>query len=307
VRTPTIVDVVPAILTPFAEDLAVDLPTLQNLADRLASTPGVGAIFCNGHAGEVSALSRSERRLVVEVVCHTIGRRVPVIAGIYTDSLHEAVELAQDARSAGAAATTIFPPGIFVDGGADSPEMPVLWFETIANEAETPLVIFQFSRSSGLGYTTETLSRLASLPSVVAIKEGSGDIGDYEVNFRLLSQLASPVPVLSSNNSWLLASLCVGANGILSGSSNVVAEMHVSLWRAVQKGDLAGARGISDRLYPLVRAFYKPPFIHMHTRMKEALVMMGVLPNAIVRPPLLPISAEEREEIRSALVAAELL
>jgi 4-hydroxy-tetrahydrodipicolinate synthase len=298
---------VPAVLTPFHEDFRIDGDSLQKLTDHLVKIDGVGAIFCAGHAGEVAALSREERREVTKLDVEAVAGKMPVLTGIYTDSITEAVEMAQDARKAGASAVTLFPPPIFADGATASSEMPFRWFESIARHAETPVVIFQFDRGSNLAYNTETLARLAELPEVVAIKEGSSDMTDYELNYRTLSKADPPVPVLTSNNSWLLASLSVGGDGILSGSSNVVAKQHVELWKAVQAGDLVAARATNDRLYPLVRAFYRPPFINMHTRMKEALVMMGILPRSTVRAPLLPLEKAERDSIGAALQAAHLL
>lgn len=306
IRNPRIADVVPAILTPFNEDLTIDRESLQRLADRMASVAGVGALFCVGHAGEVAALSRDERREVTALVHEAVAGRVPVVAGVYTDSIGEAVTLALDARAAGAAAVTLFPPPIFADGGTDTSEMPYRWFETIAKQAETPVIIFQFDQGSHLAYSTETLQRLAGLPEVIGVKEGSLDMVDYERNWRAMSAIDPPVPVLTSNNSWLMASLAVGGEGILSGSSNVLIEQHVELWNAIRGKDLGRAQAMNDRLYPIVRAFYRAPFINMHTRMKEALVMMGILPRATVRPPLLPIPDDERLQLRAALEAARL-
>lgn len=307
VRKPQLGGVVPAVLTPFNEDLSIDEGALQLLVDRLASVRGVGAIFCTGHAGEVASLSRSERKRVVKLTVEAASDRVPTIAGIYTDSVADAIEMAKDAKEAGAAVVTVFPPPIFVDGGTDSSEMPYQWFKAITTSADIPAVIFQFDRAGGLGYSPDTLERLAALPEIVAVKEGSADMSDYERNIRVLHSADPPVPVLTSNNTWLMASLAVGGEGILSGSSNVLAAQHVQLWQATDSGNLKQARRISDQLYPMVQAFYRRPFINMHTRMKEALVILGVLRRATVRPPLLPISDEERSAIRSALIAAKLL
>jgi 4-hydroxy-tetrahydrodipicolinate synthase len=306
-REPRIVGVVPAMLTPFLENYAIDDSGVQELAAQLASTDGVGAVFCTGHAGEVAALSREERAHVVRLVTQAVGGRVPVIAGVYTDSINEAVNLTKDAKQAGASAVTVFPPPIFADGATESSEMPFRLFEALAQRAGVPLVVFQFPRSTGLGYTTETLRRICELPEVVGVKEGSADLVLYERNVRALARLTPPVPVLTSNNTWLFPSLIVGGDGILSGSSSVVAAQHVELLRAVQNGDMLGARARHDRLYPLVQAFYRDPWINMHTRMKEALVLMGRLKRAVVRPPLLPLDDEERGRIQAALEAARLL
>jgi 4-hydroxy-tetrahydrodipicolinate synthase len=306
-RTPSLSGVVPAILTPFHPDGAIDDKGVQALADRMASIDGVGAVFCTGHAGEVAAMSREERRHVTRLTVEAVGGRVPVIAGVYTDSYADAVAMARDAREAGASAVTLFAPPVFADGATESSEAPFRFFETVAQGAEIPLVVFQFPPESGLGYDTETLVRLASLPEVVAVKEGSASVDTYEANLRALHAVDPPVPVLTSNNSWLLPSLSVGGDGILSGASSVVAEQHVELWRCIERLDLEGARRVNDRLYPLVKAFYRPPFIDMHNRMKEALVLMGVLERATVRPPLMPLSDAEKRDIRAALVAAELI
>ena len=114
-RQPQIVDVVPAILTPFQDDYSIDTEQLQAHADRLASIDGVGTIFCTGHAGEVASLSRTERQLVTKLVVEAVAGRMPVIAGIYTDSLDDAVDFALDAKKVGAAAATLFPPPTFAE------------------------------------------------------------------------------------------------------------------------------------------------------------------------------------------------
>jgi 4-hydroxy-tetrahydrodipicolinate synthase len=104
-----------------------------------------------------------------------------------------------------------------------------------------------------------------------------------------------------------MASFLLGADGAISGMGSVTADLQAELFEACGKGDLDGARRINDRLDPLVRVFYAPPFVDMHNRMKEALVLLGRIPAAYVRPPLTPVSASERSAIRQALIAAQLL
>ncbi len=87
---------------------------------------------------------------------------------------------------------------------------------------------------------------------------------------------------------------------------SVAGDLQAELYAAVKAGDLAAARRVDDRLAPLVAAFYAPPFVDMHNRMKEALVLLGRIPAAHVRPPLTPVSEAERERIRLALRAAGL-
>jgi 4-hydroxy-tetrahydrodipicolinate synthase len=122
-----------------------------------------------------------------------------------------------------------------------------------------------------------------------------------------LQNLPRPVNVLTTHSAWLLSSLVLGCNGLLSGSGSVIADLQAQLFRAVQTHDLAQARRLNDRIYPLARVFYADPWADMHNRMKEALVLLGQLPRAVARPPLAKLSRVEIERIRSALQDAGLL
>src|SRR5207248_11636363 len=108
-------------------------------------------------------------------------------------------------------------------------------------------------------------------------------------------------------SSWLLSTLVLGCNGLLSGSGSVIAGLQAQLFRAVKAGDLAEAKKIQERITPTAEVFYAEPWVDMHNRMKEALVLLGRLPRAVVRPPLVKLPAQEIERIRLALVAAGLL
>src|SRR2546427_338291 len=100
------------------------------------------------------------------------------------------------------------------------------------------------------------------------------------------------------------ASSLRGPAGAIPGVGGAPADLQAELFAACQKGDLEDARRINDRLEPLVRVFYAPPFVDMHNRMKEALVLLGRIPAAHVRPPLTPVPPAERDAIRRALAAA---
>ena len=101
-----------------------------------------------------------------------------------------------------------------------------------------------------------------------------------------------------------MSSLVLGCNGLLSGSGSVIADLQAALFRAVKANDLAAARALNDRIYPLASVFYSQPWVDMHNRMKEALVLLGRLPRAVVRPPLVKIERAEIERIRKALIEA---
>jgi 4-hydroxy-tetrahydrodipicolinate synthase len=258
----------------------------------------------NGHAAEVSSLTRDERTRALAIALDEIGDRCPLVAGVYADGTREAVELARDAKTAGAAGVLVFPPTLFAWGAQMKPDMAVRHFSEIAAGTDLPIVVFQYPFASGVGYTPETLSRLVEIPQVAAVKEWSNDIVGFERSLRAVRATGRPVAVLSAFTMSLMASFLLGADGAISGMGSVTADLQVELFEACAKGDVDSARAINDRLDPLVRLFYAPPFVDMHNRMKEALVLLGRIPAAHVRPPLTPIPPRERDAIRLALAAA---
>ena len=298
--------IMPANLLPFTADLAIDEPAYRTHLRWLADTRGVTGIVANGHAAEVSSLSREERTRALAIALDEVGTRCPVVAGVYSDGTQEAVALARDARAEGAAGVLVFPPTLFMWGAQEKPEMVLRHFSEIAAKADLPIIVFEYPPASGIGYSPETLARLAEIPHVCAVKDWSNDIVAFEANLRALRATGRPVAMLSAFTMSLMATFVLGADGAISGMGSVVADLQAELFAACQKGDLDGARQVNDRLDPLVRVFYAPPFVDMHNRMKEALVLLGRIPAAHVRPPLTPVSATERETIRRALAASGL-
>jgi 4-hydroxy-tetrahydrodipicolinate synthase len=295
----------PAVLTPFEPGGAIDDGALAAHLAHLAATPGVNAVVVNGHAGEVTSLDRAERTHVIETARRVAGPAVGVVAGVIADDTRRARQLARDAESAGADAILLFPPALFSLGARLRPEMARAFVGDVAEATALPLVLFQLAASSGLGHTRETLVALCDeVRSVIAVKEGSDDPVTYEGNLRALRALSRHVTVLTTNNAWLLSSLAVGGDGILSGMGSVAADVHVDLYRAVKAGDVDAARRANDRLFPLTQAFYRPPLLDMHNRMKTALHLLGRLPHPTVRPPLLPLPPAEVVTISAALAAA---
>jgi 4-hydroxy-tetrahydrodipicolinate synthase len=200
----------------------------------------------------------------------------------------------------------VFPPGPFTLG--QSAEMALAHFKTIADATDLPLIVFQYPVTTGQGYPAATLERLFDeVPTIRAIKDWTPQVAQHERQIRALQERKRPINVLSTNSAWLLSSLVLGCNGLLSGSGSVIADLQARLYRAVRANDLAEARRLNDRIYPMARVFYADPFIDMHNRMKEALVLLGKLPRAVVRPPLVKITDAEIALIKDALIEAELL
>jgi 4-hydroxy-tetrahydrodipicolinate synthase len=298
--------VIPAVLLPFHEDLSIDEPSFRAHLRDVAAVEGISAITVNAHSTEVASCSFEEQKRVLAITQDEIGGRLPIVHGVYAEGSLEAARIAKMAAAGGAAALLVFPPGPFTMG--QRPEMAVEHFRRVAGAASLPIIAFQYPLAGGQGYPLATLLKIIeAVPQVAAIKDWCASPQLHERQVRTLQSLDPPVNVLTTHSSWLISSLVMGCNGLLSGSGSVIADLQAKLFRAVRANDLATARQINERIWPTAEAFYSEPWVDMHNRMKEALVMLGKLPRAVVRPPLVKLSQAEIERIRKALIAAGLL
>ena len=283
--------VVPAALTPFDAELRLDVKAFRRHIEALSAVRGVTAIMVNGAAGQDAALSRDERRALVAEAVAAAGSRTPIIAALRETNEMTLEDLAKDAAAAGAHALLIMPPPDKKDAAWEGARVR---FQRVFDTTDQPVAIYQTV------YSTETLTQLAGLPPVFAIKEGSGDPVAFERNLRSVRALGRNVALWSTHSRWLLADLAVGADGILSGMGSIAADLHVALAEAVWRSDLVAARRVNDRLFPLTQAFYRPG-ADAHTRMTYALKRLGRWEHDYVRPPLKPLDEGERAQIDRAL------
>ena len=299
--------VIPANLIAFDADLEIDERNYRRHLRHIVDTQGVSGITTNGHAAEVATLSPEEQRRSLSITVDEVAGKVPVVCGIFEDGTGKAVRTAKMAESEGADCLLIFPSGIFDYGSQLKPEMIVDHYATIAEATDLPMIAFVYPATSGLHIPTETLVEVCNvIDNVIAIKEWSNDIRVYEDNWRALKALDKEISVFSSFSTALLPSLCVGADGILSGHGSLIADLQVEIFDAVQEGDLRRARRISDKIYPLVKTFYADPFLDGHNRMKVANAMLGRMENAYVRPPMCSIGEKDTEAVRRAILDADL-
>lgn len=294
--------VIPAVLLPFHDDLSIDEASYRAHLRDVTSVEGLSAITVNAHASEVASCTFEEQQRVLELTREEV--RLPIVNGVYADGSLEAARIARMAEKGGASALLVFPPAIYTFG--QRPDMAVAHFKRIADATDLPLILFQYPLAGGQGYPLSTLTRiLDEVPSVKAIKDWCANPQLHERQIRVLQSRS--VNVLTTHSSWLLSSLVLGCNGLLSGSGSVIADLQAQLFHAVRNNELERARHIQARISPTAEVFYAEPWVDMHNRMKEALVLLGRLPRAVVRPPLTKLSSEEIERIRAALAAAGLL
>ena len=298
--------VIPAVLLPFHDDLSIDEKSFRSHLRDVAAAKGISAITINAHSTEVASCTFDEQRRVLDIAQDEVGGRLPIVNGVWADGSLEAARIARMAAEGGASALLVFPPAPFTLN--QSPEMAVAHFKRIAEATDLPIIAFQYPLATGQGYPRDTLLKMVEqVPAIRAIKDWAGNVPQHEMHIRTLQTLSRPVNVLTTHSAWLFSSLVLGCNGLLSGSGSVIPDLQAALFRAVQDNDLAEAKRLNDRIYPLAQVFYADPWADMHNRMKEALVLLGRLPRAVVRPPLVKLGRAEIDRIRAALVEAALL
>src|ERR1700674_3868893 len=216
--------VIPAVLLPFDGELAIDETGFRKHLRDVAATDGISSITINAHSTEVASCTFEEQRRVLAIAQDEVGDRLPLVNGIWADGSLEAARIARMASQGGASALLVFPPGPFTLG--QSPEMALAHFKRIADATDLPLIVFQYPLATGQGYPKDTLLQLCEqVPSIRAIKDWIGNVPHHEWHIRTLQNLPRPVNVLTTHSSWLLASLVLGCNGLLSGSGSLIPDL----------------------------------------------------------------------------------
>ena len=301
----TFAGIIPAVALPMRRDEEPDLSAFRGYLEWVVDQ-GPIAIAVNADTGEGPTLTPDERMAVLDAAIEAVGDRVPVIAGVAGPSTRAAVATARAAAHAGAAGLLVFPVGAY-QGEPLPAELPHAYHAAIAAATDLPLILFQLQASlGGVLFSQETLSRLVDIPTVVAIKEASFDALRFVELRDLLADLR-PIALLTGNDNFILESFVLGATGALIGMAAIAVRAQVEMVAAEIAGDHATALKQYEALGPLIRATFGPPVRNYRARIKEGLVMQGVIPDATVRRPLLPIRDDERAAVRNGLARLGLL
>ena len=298
--------IIPAIVSPMTPAGELDLASLRTYVEWLVAQGPIG-LAVNVDTGEGPHLTMDERRLMLETVVEVAAGRCRVVAGVGGPSTAQGAANARAAKAAGADALLVFPIPTFL-GQPLNPEVPYRYHAAIAEAAQLPIILFQLQPAlGGVLYASAVLHRLIEIPAVVAIKEASFDALRFLQVKADLETASRRITLLTGNDNFICESMLLGAEGALLGFSTLGTREQVEMLRAVQRGEIDRARQIGGRLQPLANVIFAPPVPDYRTRTKEALKMLGVIPDATVRLPLLPLTDADRRVVREALQRAGLL
>ncbi|MBB5942811.1 MULTISPECIES: dihydrodipicolinate synthase family protein [Xanthomonas] len=296
---------VPAPVTPFTRDGAVDYPAIKRIGAWLGGIDGVKGLTVLGHAGEGTFLERDEQAKVITAFRDAVDGRIPIIAGITLEGTRVAADEAKRAVAAGASAGLIYPSHGWLRFGYQK-GAPQDRYKAIHEASGLPMILFQYPDVTKATYDLETLLEIAALPGVVAMKNGVRNMKRWDTEIPVFRKERPNVPVLTCHDEYLLHTM-FDVDGALVGYGCIAPEPLLEMIAAGKAKDYAKAREVHDRLLPVTKSVYhRGSHMEGSVALKWALVARGLLDHATVRSPLLPLAEGADKEIAAAMAAAGL-
>lgn len=283
-----------AMITPF-RDGEVDEPALRKLVQFHLKNGTNGLVPC-GTTGESVTMTEDEQLRVIEIVVEEVNHRIPVVAGTGTNSTAKTIKLTKEAQRRGADAALLVTPYY------NKPTQEGLYrhFEAVARATDLPLVLYNVPGRTSVNLAAETTARLAKIPTVVAIKEASGNMDQVS---QIIESSPSEFSVLSGDDSLTLPMLALGGTGIVSVVGNIVPRAMSELVRSYLDGNIARARELHYQLFDLCRAM----FIETNPiPVKTAAEILGLC-SSEMRLPMCPMGESNRQKLESVLKSSPLL
>jgi 4-hydroxy-tetrahydrodipicolinate synthase len=281
-----------AMITPMAQDGSVDYDGAASLAAYLVDDMRNEGLVVNGTTGEAPTTTDEEKARLLRVVLEAVGDRARVVAGVGTNITAHTIELARQARDAGAHGLLVVTPYY----SKPAQDALAAHFEAVADSTDLPIVIYDIPGRAGAAVATPTLMRLAEHPNIVGVKDAKDDMG---ATSHLMA--ATGLVYYSGTDMLNLPLLSIGACGFISVVGHVVGDRLAEMIAAYEAGRPADARGIHRELLPVYDGIFRNQGAVMA---KAAMDLLG-LPGGMVRQPLLPASDAERKQLRDDLTAGQ--
>ena len=280
-------------VTPFKENLSLDLPGLHHNLTKLLEHP-ISAVVAAGGTGEIFSLTPAEYARVIELTAHAVEDRVPVIAGVgFGQRL--AVEMAQTAEKAGADGVLAFPPYY-----ANADEDGLFEYYRSIGEA-TRLGLIIYSRDWA-GFSPAMVERLSAIPNLVAWKDGQGDIRRLQA---IMNRVGDRLHWIGgAGDDMVAAYYSIGIRTFTSSIATVAPRLSLKLHELAEAGDREALTELLDRCVIPLYALRARRRGYEVSAMKAMMDMIG-LNGGPVRPPLVNVSASEEGELRAILATWE--
>lgn len=281
---------IPAMVTPFDENLDLDLKQARALARRLVEN-GADALIINGTTGESPTVFYPQKMKLFEAVVSEIDGEVPVIANVGDNCTADTVDFARDVQKLGVDGFMLVVPYY------NKPPQEGLYqhFKTIAGSIDLPCILYNIPGRCVINMTAETTLRLANeVDNIVAIKEASGNL---EQVAAILAGAPEGFEVYSGDDALTYDIMKLGGAGVISTIGNVAPDRMKEIVDLCAVGDFEAAAKANEALLPLMNEL----FITSNPIMvKEALNLLG-FPVGGVRLPLVNATAEQSAELAEVM------
>lgn len=223
-------------LTPFDNNEQIDIPLFKKQVERLVTT-GVHAIAPLGSTGVMPYLNDTEKEAITEATMQQVAGRVPTLVGVSNLTTEKTVYHAQFAEKAGATAVMVIPMSYW----KLSDDEIVKHYDAVASKISIPIMAYNNPATAGVDMSPTLLKRLLQIPNVTMIKESTGDIQRMHY---LRKELGEEVAFFNGSNPLALAAFAAGASGWCTAAPNLIPELNIALYDAVQENDLKKAQKI---------------------------------------------------------------
>lgn len=284
-----------AIVTPFT-DGQIDEQGLVDLIEFHIAKGTHGIVPC-GTTGESATMSHEEHHRVVQLTVKTVAGRVPVLAGSGSNSTAEAIELTRHAKESGADGVLMVSPYY----NRPSQEGIYQHYRAVAEAVAIPIILYNVPSRTSSNILPTTVARLAEVPSIAGIKEATGDLNQVSEVIRLCPD---DFAVLSGDDFTSMPTVLLGGTGVISVTSNVAPKDMAAMMDAALAGDLARAKELHYRLFPLMQAMF---YDTNPVPAKKTLELMGRIKSGAPRLPLAPMNDETLARLKAALTAYGLI
>ena len=290
---------IPAIVTPFDADLALDLPALGRYLEWLHAE-GMHGLVLAGTTGEWTSLAPWERKALFDAAGAQMKGKLPLIAGCTWFTADGVVDLARHAHGAGFEGILVTPPPYV---RANEEEL-VAFYKAVCAGSPLPVCVYNWPPGTGTDMPVALLERLAELDGVVAIKQSTSNLARFVETFFALADKVR-VFGFSMDEHGLALLQARGGDGTM-GAGAVLGRDHPDFYNRLWAGDTDGARECGRRDRRVLTDWYTPELVGRFGSgpaiLKAGFAALG-LPLGGVRPPLLDVAAEGRERIAATLAA----
>lgn len=285
--------ILPALITPFDNEGNIDFDALKKVVEKQLAD-GVHGFAVMGTSGEYYAMSHEERAQVLTFVKKVVDGRVPLMAGTNASSTREVIELTNKAKELGYDNVLLSAPFYALP----SNEEMIAHFNAVLDACDVNIVLYNYPIRAGVDVGMEVMEAFKDNARVLGIKESSGDLLRA---MDITSTFGSKIQLSCGSDDQALDFFIWGATSWVCGPANFLAPQIVRFYNAFQEGNLQEAQRIIKALFPVMQCLEESKFIQ---KLKYGCELAGV-PAGTCRAPLLPLTEQEKTDMKEAFAIAE--